>query len=65
MTAQRAQQIIDDAHARGGCWPWSDNLDHVMRPGEREEVKAVWDTMSGSSCFVDALYRIAKTPPLT
>jgi hypothetical protein len=58
MNPERAKEIIADAHAKAVHGPWSDQIDNVMRPGEREEVNAVWDTMPGNTCFVDALYRI-------
>ena len=60
MTPERAQKIIDDARALSKCGPWSDRLDEVMTTDERQEIKAVWDTMPGYTCFVDALYRIAR-----
>lgn len=59
MTPERAQEILQQARDRG-AFCWSDCLDQVMRPGERDEVRKVWDTMPGYTCFVDALNRIAN-----
>lgn len=60
MTPERAQEIIAQARNTGGAFcMWSDNIEKVMRPGERDEVRKVWDTMPGYTCFVDALNRIA------
>lgn len=61
ITPERAQEIIQSAHDACTCGPWSDWLDRVMQPGEREEVNQVWETMPGYTCFVDAIYRIART----
>ena len=60
MTSNRAKQIIEDARAKAVHGPWCDQLDHVMHPGERDEVNRVWETMPGYTCFVNALFRIAK-----
>ena len=60
MTKERANQIIEQARNKAVFGPWCDQLDKVMLPGERAEIMAVWDTMPGHTCFVDALYRIAK-----
>jgi hypothetical protein len=32
-----------------------------MTKEERAEVNTYWDTMPGDTCFVDAIYRIART----
>ena len=61
MTPARATEIIQQAHARAKFGPWSDQIDNVLQPGERDEIRAVWDTMSGSSTFVGALERAART----
>jgi hypothetical protein len=61
MTPIRAQEIIQAAYDKCTCGPWSDQLDKVMTKEERQEVNAVWDTMPGDTCFVDAIYRIART----
>lgn len=60
MTAERAREIFDAARAHPGAkiGPWSDQLDNVMTASEREEIKAVWATMSGGSSFVSALFHI-------
>lgn len=60
MTPQRAREIIQAAYDACTCGPWCDWLDRVMQPGEKEEVKQVWETMPGDTCFVDAIYRIAR-----
>jgi hypothetical protein len=61
MKPERAQEIIQAAHDTAVHGPWSDQLDKVMTKEERSEVNAVWDTMPGDTCFVDAIYRIART----
>ncbi len=64
MSPERAQEIIKQAkeisNSFGYLNPWSDQLDQVLKPGERLEVIKVWNTMPGTSCFVDALYKIAR-----
>jgi hypothetical protein len=59
MTPERAQEIIRLAREKASIGPWSDMLDKVMLPGERQEVNAIWAKMPGHTCFVDALNRIA------
>jgi hypothetical protein len=61
MTPERAQEIIQSAYNTCTCGPWCDQIDKVMKEGERKEVIQVWDTMPGDTCFVDALYYIART----
>lgn len=61
MSPERAQAIIQAAYDRCTCGPWCDQLDKVMSTEEREEVKVVWNTMPGDTCFVDAIYYIART----
>ena len=60
MTGERAKQVIEDARAKAVHGPWSNQLHRVLRPGERAEVNAVWATMPATTCFVDALLRIAN-----
>jgi hypothetical protein len=60
VSPERAREIIQTARDACTCGPWVDWLDRVMGPGESDEVKAVWETMPGDTCFVDALYRIAR-----
>lgn len=60
MTQERANEIIAQAKAKAVHGPWCDQLDKVMLPGERAEIVKVWKTMPGHTCFVDALYRIAR-----
>ncbi len=61
MTPNRAQYLIQAAYDKCTCGPWSDQLSRVMTEEERLEVNAVWDTMPGDTCFVDAIYYIART----
>lgn len=58
MTAERAREIFDHARQRATVGPWSDQLDKVMTPDERHEIKQLWATMPGHTCFVDALFRV-------
>ena len=58
MTSERANEIIVQAKARARHGPWSDQLDKVMTPEERQEVIDLWNTMPGYTCFVHALLRI-------
>lgn len=60
MNRDRAREILQTAYDTTTCGPWSDQLDKVMTREERAEICAVWDTMPGYTCFVDALYRIAR-----
>ena len=58
MTPERAAEIIAQAHALAKHGPWSDQLRNVMTVDEIAGVFAVWKTMPGSTCFMDALLRI-------
>jgi len=58
MTAERAAEIVQQAQATAKYGPWSDQLDKVMSKAERDHVIALWNTMPGYTCFVDALLRI-------
>lgn len=60
MKPERAREIIQAAYDKASVGPWSDQLDKVMSKEERAEVCAVWETMPGHTCFVDAIYRIAR-----
>lgn len=60
MTQQRASAIIEEAKNKTEFGPWSDQLTKVMTREERLEVNRVWDTMPGHTCFIDALFRVAK-----
>lgn len=60
MTPERATEIIAQAKAHVTFGPWSDAIDRVMQPGERDDVVTVWKTMPGHTCFVDALIRISN-----
>ena len=61
MIPERAQEIIQAAYDTCTCGPWCDQLDKVMTKEERQKVNQVWDTMPGDTCFVDAIYYIART----
>lgn len=58
MTPERAAEIIKQAQTRAQYGPWSDQLKKVMTPEEHATVLAVWETMPGHTCYVDALLRI-------
>ncbi len=60
MTPERATEIISAAKAHTSIGPWSDNISRVMNASERSDVVDVWRQMPGSTCFVDALQRIAN-----
>lgn len=60
MSPTRAQGIITAARFVSTYGPWSDMIDKVMAPGEREQVIAVWELMPNHTCFVDALNLIAS-----
>lgn len=61
MKPERAKEVIQQAQAKAKHGPWSDQLDSVMTPEERRFVLEYWKKMpSGSSCFIDALYSIAR-----
>lgn len=58
MTPERAKEIM------AGTNEWTGpSVSERLRPGEREEVLAFWNKMPGSTCFIDALNRIAKGVP--
>lgn len=54
----RANEIFNQARNQTKHGPWSDQLDKVMSPGERAYIMAIWDTMPGNTCFVDAFLRV-------
>jgi hypothetical protein len=56
ITKERARNIIDQAKALSMYGPWVDQLDKVILPNERKEIIAHWESMSGESSFVDALF---------
>jgi len=57
LSQKRAVEIFEQAKQQAGHGPWSDQLDKIMTRGERLEINALWNTMNGSSCFVDAFLR--------
>lgn len=63
MTRERAAEIIQQAQSLARHGPWSDQLDKVMSPDERDDVLAMWKTMPGYTCFVHALFRIRDGVP--
>jgi hypothetical protein len=62
MAKERAQAIIDQAHEMAIGYPWVEAIDKVITAAERAEVNAIWNTLPGNYCFVDALCHIARTP---
>lgn len=60
MNRERAREIIQAAYDQATIGPWSDQLDKVMTKKERAEVKAFWDTLPGHTCFVDAIFCMAR-----
>jgi hypothetical protein len=56
LTQQRAKEAWDATE--GGIGPRSDRL--VLTEAERAYVKALWETMPGSTCFMDAFFRIEQ-----
>ena len=60
MNRERAREIIQRAHVLATIGPWSDQIDKVMTKEERAEVNMVWNTLPGHTCFVDALFCIAR-----
>jgi hypothetical protein len=60
MNRDRAREIIQAAYDRATIGPWSDQLDKVMTREERTEVNAVWSALPGHTCFVDAIFCIAR-----
>jgi hypothetical protein len=61
LTSERANEIIAQARAKARTFgQWSSYLDKVMTLEERAQVTLVWETMPGHTCFVDALFRIAR-----
>ena len=66
---ERKREIWNKCEARAketakriGVSSWSDQIDKVITPEERKEVKALWDTMPGTTCFADAFLRWLNTP---
>jgi len=59
MTSNRAKEIIRLAKDADGPGPWVDKIDRFLTEAEDMEVKAVWNDMSGDTCWLDALQVIA------
>lgn len=56
MTQERAKEIWSRAVS---LYPeWSEGVGKVMTPEEYEDIKAYWKTLPGSSCFMDAFFRV-------
>lgn len=70
MTPNRAQELLNHMTTmetpRGHKWTMRTiecgNIRKHMTEGEDAEVRAVWRTMAGHTCYADALRRIATTP---
>lgn len=60
IAPERAKEIIQQAKDKSTHGPWSDQLSKVMSKEERDEVVQHWNTMDGSTCFVDALYEFVN-----
>lgn len=60
LTHERVNQIIEQAKDKAVYGPWVDQLDKVMTPEEIKEVKDRWNTMSGDTNFVNALFSFKK-----
>ena len=58
MTPSRATEIIATAKSLAKHGPWSDQLRNVMTVAETSDVFRVWQTMAGSTCFMDSLLQI-------
>ena len=56
MTPDRAKEIQQSQSE----WPYWGNFTKFMTPDEIHEVRAFRDTLSGNTCFADALNRIAS-----
>jgi hypothetical protein len=61
MSQQRSKQIRSDAEAAAkerakviGAAAWYECLDKVLTPAELVQIRELWDTMPGSSCWTDA-----------
>jgi hypothetical protein len=55
LSPARAKEIIQQAKDKAVHGPWSDQLDKVMSKEECDEVIRHWNTMNGSTNFVQAL----------
>ncbi len=40
-----------------GMCSWMETIEEFMTAGDKAEVKALWDTMPGSTCWNDAMLR--------
>ena len=60
MTPERAREIIQTAWDTATIGPWSDQIDKHITKEERAEVCAFWEKLPGHTCFVDALFCIAR-----
>lgn len=56
LTQVRAKEIVAQARDKAVHGPWCDQLDKVMSAEERDQVLFHWDTLDGSTNFVNALY---------
>lgn len=68
MTRERAQYILDNPVYGDFRYAFRRKCDHRSKilhvdgitEQEDREIKAVWRSMSGSSCYYDAVQQIAK-----
>ena len=54
LKAQAEHAAIVTAAKIGSC-AWYDKIDTFMTPDEREEVRQLWHTINGGSCWFDAM----------
>lgn len=53
---QAAESLAIEAAKKIGACAWYDKMDKVMSDEDKREVRAIWDKMSGGSCWMDALF---------
>ena len=63
MTPERAKEVYAQCRKQAGCGPWSDQLDNVLTSDEDFDLRKLWRTMPGHTCFVDALFRVMHNHP--
>lgn len=64
MTPERKTEIMAALHAEArrvarlvGMAAWYDQSDAVLTDAEKAEVRALWDTMPGHTCYNQAFLR--------
>lgn len=60
MTRERALEIKQQCQLLAEGSPWSDQMDHILTPQEKQEIITYWKNLPGGSSFLDAFFDICN-----